>query len=159
MREDAFGRLDVGDRGGELRIAQHQFGWDDPVVQNLAPAIDVEQEGVDRVDPLFQPTRQMVPFGGAEHARQDVERDDPLGRLLLAVHREGDADLAKGGFGGVLAAAKLVGRGRGDPVDQSGKFRPRSAVRAVDLIERPASLHEPFRIATARLPGNGATHK
>ena len=79
----------------------------DAVGDDPPRAVDVVDESVDRPHPLLEPGREPRPFARGEDARDDVERDDPLGRLLVAIDGEGDAEAAEGGFGGLLAAVQL----------------------------------------------------
>jgi hypothetical protein len=90
-----------------LRIAEHDVGRHDAVRQNAALAIALVDEGVDRPYPLARAQRQLLPLAGGEDAGYDVERDDALGRILVAIDVEGDAHLAESGFGGLLTASQL----------------------------------------------------
>ena len=54
--------------------------------------IDVVDEGVERPDALLEAGLQAHPFLRGQHPRHDIERDQPLGALLLAIDRERDAD-------------------------------------------------------------------
>ena len=67
---------------------------------------------------LLQALLEALPLGGRHDARHDIEGDQPLGTLVLAVNREGDADavkqrvrlgaLARQVFGGLLAQPLVV---------------------------------------------------
>ena len=85
--------------------------------------------GVDRLDALLEPALQRVPFGGGEDARDDVERDQPLLRVGLAIDREGDADAAEQQLGLAAAEVEHVGRDLAEPARQLGIGRPHRAVR------------------------------
>ncbi len=140
MRPDAVRRADARDLGAELLVHQHQLGRDHALGEDAALAVDVLQEGVDRLDALDQPRAQPRPFVGEEDARDDVERDDPLGGVAVAIDGEGDAELAEGLLRGLLAALQLGLRRIGDPVRQRREFGPRRLRPALppDLVERPA---------------------
>ncbi len=79
----------------EHPVLEHQVLGHDAGLEDLAPAVDVADIGVERLDALLEAGAQGVPFGGGEDARQHVERDQPLLRLGFAVDREGDADAAE----------------------------------------------------------------
>ena len=67
--------------------------------QDFLAVVDVVEEGVERLDALLDALRQPPPFGAGDDARHDVEGDQPLGGLLLAIDGEGDAGLAEDTFG------------------------------------------------------------
>ena len=66
-----------------------------PRPDDLLTVVDVVQEGVERAYPLLDTLRQLGPFAGRDDARHDVERDQPLARLGLAIDVEGDAGQAE----------------------------------------------------------------
>ena len=76
----------------EHRILKHQIFRDDAGLQDLAAAIDVLDVGVDGFDALFEAALQRLPFLGRDDARDDVEGNEALLRLGIAVDRKGDAD-------------------------------------------------------------------
>ena len=76
----------------EHRVLEYQLLRHHPGAQDVAVAIDVVDVEVDRLDPLGQPTFEPRPFGRGEHARNDVERDQPLLGVRFSIDREGDAD-------------------------------------------------------------------
>jgi len=69
--------------------------------------VDVVQEHVQRANALAQPGLELAPLFRRDDARDDVERDQPLGASRLAVDGEGDADAPEHEVG--LGA--LVGHG------------------------------------------------
>ena len=70
-----------------------------PGAQDFLAVVDVVEEGVERLDALLDALRQPAPFGARKNARHDVEGDQPLGRLFLAIDGEGDAGLAEDALG------------------------------------------------------------
>ena len=84
--------------------------------QDLLAVVDVVQEGVERAHALLEPAREAVPLAAAEHARNDVEGDQPLGIAALGVDREGDADAAEEQLGLAPAQLELGLRGLRQPV-------------------------------------------
>src|SRR3954469_8290317 len=107
MRPYSVRRADTGDFGAELIVEIDEFGRDQPFPEDPPLAVNVLEERVDRLHALDQPVAQGCPFVLEEHPRDDVERDDPLRRVAVAIDCEGDAELAEGGFGGLLAALEL----------------------------------------------------
>ena len=78
---------------------------------DLALAIGVGQEGVERAHALHQPLVQILPFVPGDDARDDVEGDGGLRALGRAVGAEGDA----------VAAIELVDLVRASPPSRSGE--------------------------------------
>ena len=115
--------------------------------------VDVADEGVERADPLAQARRELAPFLGGEDARHDVERNQPLVAVLLAVHGEGDADAVEQAVRlGALLAQGVVGLA-GEPVGVDGVLRPDVAVGRVHLVKgRMAAVHRnSFRGTEAKI--------
>ena len=63
-----------------------------PRLQDFLRAVDVGEEHIQRLDALEKPGLQPLPLGAAEHARHDIEGDQPLGRILVAIDGESNAD-------------------------------------------------------------------
>ena len=68
------------------QLARHDAFGEDPAL-----VVDVLQEQVDRRQALRQAAVERPPLRGGDDPRQQVERKDALGALLVAVDREGDA--------------------------------------------------------------------
>ena len=92
------------------RIAQNEVARDNSRAENGLFAIDVGQEHVQGLDPLDQARLESSPFVAAEQARHDVEGNQTLRRLLVAIDRESDADAAKQHFS--LLATRIEQSGR-----------------------------------------------
>ena len=127
----------------EHRIPEHQVFRHDAGAQHLAAAVDVAEIEVDRLDALLQPLAQQVPFLGGEDAGDDVERDQPLGRIRLAIDREGDADAAEQQFRLAAAVVQHVGPDVAQPFGQFGIGSPNLPVGPLHLIERKPHRHSP----------------
>jgi hypothetical protein len=88
--------------GAELRVVQDLLGRDDAGLDDFLVVVDVVQEAVERRDALHQALFHAGPLVGGNDARDEVERNEPLGAgavlVLGAVHREGDADAAEDHF-------------------------------------------------------------
>ena len=131
MGVDSVRRPRAGAGDAELRVGQDDVGRDHAVLEDLPRAVNVVDEGVDRPDPLLEARRQPLPFARGEDARDDVERDDPLGRFVVAIDREGDAEASEGALGRLLAAVELGGGGALEPAGERLEAGARLAVAAV----------------------------
>ena len=60
--------------------------------------VDVADERVQGPYALAQAGLQLLPFLGRQDAWHDVEGNEPLGALVLAVHGEGDANAPENHF-------------------------------------------------------------
>ena len=128
----------------ERRIAVHQIFRNDASTQDLARAIDILDEHVERVDALGQALLQEPPFGARHDARDDVEGDQPFGGVGLAVDREGDADAAEDQFGLAPPVIEHVGRHFGQPARQLAIGRPDFvSVVTLHLVEGGSHSQEP----------------
>ncbi|VDC49472.1 hypothetical protein BREV_BREV_03595 [Brevundimonas mediterranea] len=128
--------------GPIVRIGQDQVGGHDPGADTVLRPVDVLQEGVDGGDPLLQPLLQPAPFVGADDARDDIERDQPLVGFLVAIDGEGHAHPAEEQLGLARARLQQIRRGVFQPGRQglvAVADRPRSA--AVHFVE--SSRHSP----------------
>src|SRR4051812_20228969 len=87
----------------EHRVLKYQILRHHSRLENVASAVHVSDVEVERLDPLFEAAAQEIPLSGRQDARQNVEGDQALLDLGLAVNGEGNSDAAKQKFG--LAAA------------------------------------------------------
>ena len=90
----------------EGRVAGDHFDRQASGADDFLPVIDIVQERIDRADPLFDPFGEARPFAPRNDPRDDVEGDQPFGRLGAPVDVEGDAGQAKHLFGLALFAAQ-----------------------------------------------------
>ena len=100
----------------------------DAVADDLAIVVNIVDEQIERGDALLQPALDRVPFGGFDDARHHVERPDFFGARLVAVHREGDAQVQERPFGIALAALQFAVGKRFNPPHQRLAPRPGRAV-------------------------------
>ena len=146
VRVDAAGDVDAHHLGAELRVAEHLLGRHDAGLEDLLVVVDVVDEAVQRRDALAQAALHLAPLVRRDHARDQVERDQPLGAgavlVLGAVDGEGDADAAEDHLG-LLAPRRASPRG--------GCSREPAVVAAVVLAHRAAA-----RRASRRSPGSSA---
>ena len=80
----------------------------DAGLDDLLLAVDVRQKPVERRHPLHEPGLEPRPFAALEHPRDDVERDQSFGRVLVAVDVEGDADPPEHQFGMAATRAEEI---------------------------------------------------
>ncbi len=136
VRVDAAGHVESLHFGAVLVIAEDLFGTQHACAQDVLAVVDVRDERVERLHALAQSRRELAPFVGREDARHDVERNQPLVAVLLAVHRERDADPVKEavGFSALLAQRVLGFADQPVGVDRIGQAH--LPVGGVHLVER-----------------------
>ena len=122
MRIEPGGGLDSCHFRPERRVREDEILRHDAGLHDVAVAVDIPDEGVQRLDALLEPLSEPVPFTVGEDARQDVEGDDAFRALFVAVNRESDADPPEKGLGLGLAVpdqfgARLFEPGRNLAVD------------------------------------------
>ena len=117
-------------------VAVDEVLGDDPGLQAVPRAVDVAQEGVQRRHALDEAAFEVAPFGPGQDAGNDVERDQPLRRVGLAIDREGDPDPAEEQFRLAPSQRELVRGCRVEPALQRGIAVPHRPVAARHLVER-----------------------
>ena len=127
----------------EVGIAIDEVGGNDSGLEDVAGAVDVGEEEVQRPDPLLEAARQAAPFRPGQDARDDVEGDDPLFGLVVAIDGEGDADAAEEEFGLGPPVGKGVARGAVQPALDDVITRTAGAVGPRHFVE--CCRHRPFR--------------
>ena len=106
------------------------------LLENGARSVDVLEEQVERARPLCETSFELAPFGSRDETRNDVERDEPLGRILVAVDAERDADAPEHVFGLGAARGEQFGRGLLEPASDLAIERPRLARGNSHLVKR-----------------------
>ena len=109
--------------GAVDHAARHQA-----VLQHAAVAVDVVQEKIEREDALLQAGFEARPFRRGDDARQQIGRNDPLGRLIVAIDREGDALMQERLLAGLLPQSEFFGRQFGEAAMQLRVMRPHASV-------------------------------
>ncbi len=89
-----------------LARLQELFG-NDAVLDYLFAVVNVVYEKVERVYPLLEPLFESLPFTRLYDPRDYVEREYPLGPLLLAVDGERHPHLEEPRLGGLLPPKQL----------------------------------------------------
>ena len=135
LHVDVVRHLLAAHLGAEGGIAEDQIVGHDAGAQDLAGAVDVAEEGVERLDPLGEAFLQGAPFGARHDARDDVEGDEPFLRVGLAVDGEGDADAAEDQLGLAPPVVEHVRRHLGEPARKLAVGRAHLAVEALHFVE------------------------
>ena len=102
--------------------------------------VDVVDEAVERVDALFEAALDIVPLGGGDDARDQVEGENALRALVVAVDVEGDAELEQEPFGGVFVPQQLAAVERVDGVQNEAGVRAHAAAGFEHLVEEAVGL-------------------
>ena len=135
----------------EDRILKHEVLGHDARFENLAAVIDVLDVGVDRLDALLEAALQDFPLRRRENARNDVEGDEPLLRLGVAIDRKGDADAAEQQLRLAPAEVEDVRLDLGKPIRERGIGRPHGGAAlpaALHFIEHIEPRRRPLRLHT-----------
>jgi hypothetical protein len=102
--------------------------------------VDVVDEAVERGDPLAQAPLHLAPFVRRDHARDQVEGNQPLGALAVlvlgAVDGEGDADAAEDHLGLFAARHHDLRRLLGEPAVVAAIVLANRSAFPVHLVER-----------------------
>jgi len=121
--------------GAERGIAKDEIVRHHAGTQNLARAVNIPDECVERVDALDEALFDEPPLGAGNDPGDDVERDQPFLRVGFAVDREGNSDATENQLGLAAAIVEHVGRDFGEPARQLVVGRPYAAVMALHFIE------------------------
>ena len=89
---DPVGDLEPDHLGTVVKVSEDQVLGDDAGLDALLRAVNVGQEPIERRHPLPQAAFERHPLGRRDDAGDDVEGDQALGRFVVAVDRESDAD-------------------------------------------------------------------
>ncbi len=140
MRIDAAGRVEADHLASEVPRAEDEIGRDFPVAQDALTVVDVGQEGVERVHALDHAALDVVPLVARDHARDEVEREDPLEPFLLAVDGEADALVEERRVDRVPARRELLDAQRRELLGERAVVGPGSAGRLEHLVEERPGL-------------------
>src|SRR5262249_49628673 len=116
--------------------ALHERARHLPLVEDALIAVHVGEEQVERLDALLEPEAHRLPLRSGDDARDQIEREDPLGRRGAAGHRERYAAAQEGGVGELLAARDLAAAELVEPAHDRGDRRVRPALRVDEFVER-----------------------
>ena len=119
-------------------VGQHLLRRDDAGLEDALIVIDVGEEQVQCLDPLDAPSLDPAPFADGDAARDDVEGDQTLGALRVAVQGEGDARPVKQKIGLAPALGQQLLGSVLQPVGEAPVMRPADAVRIVHFVKKLA---------------------
>ena len=128
-------RLHAAHLHAVLRAPAHHVDGDDAIRDDASLAVHVGQEQVERLHTLHQPALQEIPLRRANDSRDEVDGDDALLRLFVAVDREGDALSREGVRDALLNAAELLLRQLRQRLVQQPGALTRLAVRQEHFVE------------------------
>ena len=132
---DALGRDHAEELALVFLAGEHELGRHDPVLEAALVLVDVEDEEVQRGDALNEAGLDPLPLAGGDDPGDEVEREDALGPLLLAVHRERDALVHQRELLQPLAALDLGLREGLEDRDERTVVRTRTALAAERFVE------------------------
>ena len=141
--EDGPGRKDPDQLALVLLAREHELGRDHAVLQALLVVVDVADEEIERGDPLHEPGFELLPLDGRDDPRHEIEREDALDALLLAIDGEGDALVDQAQSLQPLAPVHLGLRERLERGDERLVVTPRRA-GGVERFVVSALLRLPF---------------
>ena len=135
MDVDVVRHLEAVHLRPEHRVLEDEVLGHDAGLERLAAAVDVLDVEVERLDALLEPEAQPRPFVRRQDARQHVERDQPLGRVGIAIDGEGDADAPEQELRLAPPVLQHVGWQLAQPALEAGIDRPNLAVRLRHFVE------------------------
>ena len=114
------------------------------------------EEEVERAHALDQPALEPLPLLAGNHPRDQVEREDPLDPLLLAVDREADALVDERQLDRTPPLLELVGAEPAELLRERPVVRPRLPGRREHLVEeRSRVVTPPERLGRVSWRGHG----
>ena len=140
MRVDSARHFDADHFAAEVFTGINQRGRDAAIFQDALLAVDVLEKKIQRDDALAEAAIHAFPFGEGEDARDEVEREEALGALAVAVDGEGDALQQEGEVGELAAFFKLRRNHRRELVEELGVVRADFAVVGEHLIVEAACV-------------------
>ena len=131
--------------GHELGVHQHLPLGDDAGAADLALAVGVGQEGIERTHALHQALVQVLPLVPGDDPRDDVEGDRRLGAVDRAVSAEGDAVAAIEEVDLVARRRDLLRRRPRQPIGNAAVGRAdgvrRAGIHLVKCLGRHPAFH------------------
>ncbi|MNH19666.1 hypothetical protein D3C79_794100 [compost metagenome] len=79
----------------KIVMAIDQFGRQQAFTDQLLRPVDIGQHRIEQSCALFNTRRQLLPFGGGQQVRQQVQLPRPVGTLGVGIDVVGDAVLAQ----------------------------------------------------------------
>jgi hypothetical protein len=125
----------------ELRVLQHLVGRDLAGAQDVLLVVDVVDEVIQRLHALAQAGFEMAPFGRRDDARNDVERNQPLGAGVVPIDGERDTDAPEHQVGFRALVDETVGVLLGQPAAVGAITLPDGAIGSMHFIENLGGGH------------------
>ena len=150
VHPDVMGRAAPRHLRAEMRVAEDKVIGHHAGAQDLAGAVNVREEGVDRLHALHEAAFQQPPFALRDDARDDVERDEALGRVLGSIDREGDADAPEQQFSLAAPGGEHIRRGLPQPCVDFCVDAANVAAAGVHFVPETLFEHKPHPAARAR---------
>ena len=135
VRVHVAGRVDADHLAPEVARPEHELGGDLSVAQDPLAVVDVGDEEVERVDALDHAALDVIPLRPRDDPGDQVEREDPLEPLLLAVDGEADALIQERRVDGVPPRLELLDAQSGESLGEHAVVRPRPSRRLEHLVE------------------------
>ena len=119
---------------------EHVLGRDDLFLEDALVGIEVLEEQIQRLHALDQARLDLRPFRIRDDARHEIERENALGALLVAVDGEGDALAQEGGVdrGAALVEFLLVEVLKA--LEERRVMGPHLALRGKHFVKKIAGL-------------------
>jgi hypothetical protein len=153
VRVEPAGDLDADHLAPEVAGAEDEVRRHHPLADDPLAVVDVLEEQVERGHALRQPPFQAVPLLARDHPRHQVEGEDALDPLGLAVHREGDALVQERQVGRPPARLELRGRQPAQLLVEAPVVGPDPPRRLEHLVEeRPRLVARPQDVRGRRAP-------
>ena len=89
--KDLAGRDDAPEFPSVFLSGENQLPGNDALLQDFLLTVDVEEETVDGGDALGEASFEVIPLGGGDDARHEVEGEDSFAALGFAVDVKGDS--------------------------------------------------------------------
>ena len=137
---DAAGRIEAHHLGPEMLRRLHVLARDLALLDDPLLVVDVLKEEIEREHALLQPGLDLHPFRVRNDARHQVERENALGALLVAVDGEGDALAQEGGVHRAAALLEFVALQIVETLKERGVMGPDLPGRDKHLVEEIAGL-------------------
>jgi hypothetical protein len=89
--EDLPRRDDASEFPSIFLSGEYELPRNDAFMENVLLAVDIEEESVNGSDALGEASLEVIPFGGGDDSRDEVEWEDSLAAFGFAVDVEGDS--------------------------------------------------------------------
>ncbi len=140
VRVDATGNVEADHLAAEVARAEDELGRDDAGLEDLLAVVDVGEEEVERAQPLLEAPLDRLPLVRRHDARHEIEREDAVGALVVAVHREADSLVEEERVGDPDPLLEPVGAHRGEPLCERLVVRPRETRALEHLVEERSEV-------------------